>query len=358
MPDVLLFGATGYTGRLTAAALARRGAKFVVAGRDPAKLERLASDVGASDARVVRVGDTQGLVSALSDVRALVTCVGPFAELGHTALDAALQAGVNYIDSTGETAFIARVIARGADAERAGIVLAPAMGFDEVPADVVATLATTGLGSCELTLTYAFPRAASHGTLRTILTNVVTSGAPWFENGSARSIRPAAVTRWAPMPPPLGPKHAVSFGVGEVLLAPLHLDVSSVRTFITMPQHQALLTRFGAPVAAAVLGRGRMNGVLERVLPTGGGPDAATRQRSRFTVLAEARAADRRRAAAVTGVDVYGLTAETLSAAAVEMAKPGYDRTGVLSPVGAIGLETLQDVLAGCGASIEVFPHG
>jgi hypothetical protein len=50
MADILLFGATGYTGKLTAAALAARGADFVVAGRNPAKLDRLAAGTGAGSA--------------------------------------------------------------------------------------------------------------------------------------------------------------------------------------------------------------------------------------------------------------------------------------------------------------------
>src|SRR5687768_3023628 len=102
MPDIVLFGATGYTGRLTAKALQNRGAKFIVAGRDARKLEKLAQQTDAADLAVCAVGDVDALTKSLSSARVLVTCVGPFVDLGWTAVEAALKAGVNYIDSTGE----------------------------------------------------------------------------------------------------------------------------------------------------------------------------------------------------------------------------------------------------------------
>src|SRR5687768_14060438 len=110
MPDVLLFGATGYTGSLTAESLGRRGADFVVAGRSRDKLVALAERTGASDVRVAAVGDLDALTAALSDVKALITCVGPFQQLGDTAAEAAIRAGVHYVDSTGESSFIDRLV--------------------------------------------------------------------------------------------------------------------------------------------------------------------------------------------------------------------------------------------------------
>src|SRR5688500_5496661 len=146
MPDVLLFGATGYTGSLTAAALGRRGADFVVSGRSREKLEALAARTGATDARVAAVGDVDALVGALSDVKVMITCVGPFEQLGDTAAEAAIRAGVHYLDSTGESSFVDRLVRSfGPRAESAGIVMAPCMGFDEVPADVALSLAVAGI---------------------------------------------------------------------------------------------------------------------------------------------------------------------------------------------------------------------
>jgi short subunit dehydrogenase-like uncharacterized protein len=167
MPDVLLFGATGYTGRMTARALADRGADFAIAGRSRAKLESLARATGGPEIRAAEVGDPDGLAEACSDVRVMITCVGPFLKLGLTAVEAALRAGCHYLDSTGEGPFIRDLIEhKDGQARRAGVAMAPAMGFDEVPADVAATLATQDLEPADLVLTYALPTHASRGTLR------------------------------------------------------------------------------------------------------------------------------------------------------------------------------------------------
>src|SRR5438874_2542384 len=124
MPDILLFGATGYTGKLTAHALTRRGASFVIAGRDRSKLDALAAETGATDVRLARVGDVDGLTGALRDVRVMITCVGPFTRYGETAVEAALRARVHYLDSTGEGTFVQELIERrDAPAKAAGITI-------------------------------------------------------------------------------------------------------------------------------------------------------------------------------------------------------------------------------------------
>ena len=118
MPDIRLFGATGYTGRLTALALARRSASFAISGRSRAKLDAVARECGDPEVRLASVGDTGSLVSALDGTKVLLTCVGPFERLGHTAVEAALEAKVHYIDSTGEGTSRARARRRAREGAR------------------------------------------------------------------------------------------------------------------------------------------------------------------------------------------------------------------------------------------------
>lgn len=356
MPDVLLFGATGYTGRLTARALARRGASFVVAGRDPAKLAALKDETGAADARVAAVGDVEALVDALKDVRVMITCVGPFTKLGWTAVEAALRAGVHYVDSTGEGPFIRKLVEeRDGDARRAGIAMAPAMGFDEVPGDVVATLAVAGLDEPQLDLTYAFPKDASAGTLRSVL-DIVTSTGSWIEDGRRRSIRTAQEERWAPMPPPLGPRRGTAFPLAIGHLAPLHLDLRTFKTFVTVGSIERIGLKAMTPslrvLLAAPGGRTLLDRAIDR-LPSG--PDDDARARGKFTILGEAVGANGWRNVAVKGSDVYGLTAELLAAASLRMAEDGYDSAGVLSPVQAVGLDLLRAELEKHGCELATF---
>ena len=355
MPEVLLFGATGYTGRLTARALHERGASFVLCGRDRPRLEALAPELGGAEVRVADVGDVGSLVRALDGVKVMITCVGPFVELGSTAVEAALRAGVHYIDSTGEGEFITRLFERDADARAAGIAMAPALAFDEVPADVAATLATQGMTDPDLVLTYAVPTFASPGTVVSSL-GIIAGRAPWIVNHETVWVGAGERERWAPMPPPLGPKPSISAPLAELYLAPRHLDLKGLKLFVTAGTPQRSALRLGLPVLRAALGvppvRSAINAALRRVVPA---PSPEQGARRRFTILAEARDADAWRNVAVSGADVYGLSAQLLAAGAMHMASTEYDRKGVVAPAQAIDVDVLQKELIDHGVAIDVY---
>ena len=355
MPDILLFGATGYTGRLTARALARRGADFAIAGRNRSKLEQLAAETDDPEIRVAAVGDVDALVDALDGVKTMITCVGPFVKLGDTAVEAALAAGCHYIDSTGEGQFIRRLITEhDGRAREAGIAMAPALGFDEVPADVTATLAAEGLERPDITMTYAVPSAPSPGTAKTVIDSIVTSVGPWIVDGKTVDIRAGEHERWSPMPSPLGPRRAVSFPLAEGHLAPLHLDLNGLSLYVSVGRAQALALK-GLPLAKVMLGLpGLRSGLATLIEKTVAGPEGDARDAA-WTILAEARSGDSIRNVAMMGKDVYGVTAETLSAAAVRMAEPDFEETGVISPVQAVGLDRLQKELTAQGVSIDIY---
>ena len=354
MPDILLFGATGYTGRLTAQALARRGADFAIAGRNRAKLEALAAETNDPEIRVAAVGEIDALVEALDDVKVLITCVGPFVQIGDTAVEAALLARSHYVDSTGEGIFIRRLIAeRDGQARDAGIAMAPALGFDEVPADVAATLACDGFDKPDLVLTYALPSTPSAGTAKSVI-GIITSPGPWIVDGEVVEIKAGRHERWAPMPPPLGPRRSVSYPLAEGHLAPLHLDLNSLRIFGTAARSQALALK-ALPVLGPVVTFGPVRAVLEALIDRAVKEPAGEGRRAPWTILAEATSAGRRRNVVLSGRDVYGLTAETLSAAALRMTEEGFSATGVLSPVQAVGIDRLQKELIDHGVSIETY---
>ena len=357
MPDILVFGATGYTGKLVAHALAERGASFAIAGRDQARLEALAASTGAPEVRVASVGDVDGLVAALEDCRVLLTCVGPFSELGWTAVEAALRARVNYLDSTGESSFVGRLISEyDARARSAGIAMAPALGFDEVPADVAATLAAEGLERPGVVLTYALPSSGSNGTIKSALGTLVGSG-PWIRGGRQVTISAGQHSRWSPMPPPLGPKPAVSYPLATGYLIPLHLDLDALELYVTIGTPQRLGLRFALPLLRSVYSLEGPRKVIERAVETlqpSGGPDEQQRQKW-WTILAEARSGDQWRNVSIAGRDVYGLTARLLSAAAMKMSQPDYEATGVLAPVQAMGVDLLEKELLDNDVVIETY---
>src|SRR4051812_33804118 len=144
---IVLFGATGYTGARTAEALVARGAAPVLAGRDPAKLADLAGRLGDLETARADVTDPASVRGLLERGDVLVTTVGPFLRLGQAAVDAAVDAGAVYLDSTGEPPFIRRLFEDDdARAEASGAALIPAFGLDYVPGNLAAALALDEAG--------------------------------------------------------------------------------------------------------------------------------------------------------------------------------------------------------------------
>ena len=145
---IVVFGATGYTGRLTCEALVDRGEKPVLAARNESRLSALASALGGGLETVTADVERPDTVRALverGDV--LVATVGPFAKFGRPAADAAIAAGASYLDSTGEPAFIRQVFERfGPAADSAGCGLVTAFGYDFVPGNLAGALALREAG--------------------------------------------------------------------------------------------------------------------------------------------------------------------------------------------------------------------
>ena len=134
---IVLYGATGYMGALTARALVASGAHPVLAGRDQSRLSALAARLSqAGDgteletAAAVGPGPLRDLIGA-GDV--LVSTAGPFKKVGRPVVAAAVDAGAVYLDSSGEPPFIREVFEEfGPRAERTGAVLLTAFGYDYV----------------------------------------------------------------------------------------------------------------------------------------------------------------------------------------------------------------------------------
>ncbi|GGS33011.1 saccharopine dehydrogenase NADP-binding domain-containing protein [Streptomyces griseoviridis] len=141
--DVVLFGATGFVGRLTARYLAERapaGLRWAVAGRDEDRLRRLVDRLpGAAGAGVLRadVSDPAAVRRLARSARVLATTVGPYVAYGEPLVAACAEAGTDYLDLTGEPEFVDRMYVRhDRRARETGARLVHACGFDSVPADL------------------------------------------------------------------------------------------------------------------------------------------------------------------------------------------------------------------------------
>jgi len=146
--SVVVFGATGVTGRRVAAYLAERagevGAKWAVAGRDPAKLGRVLGELGvtAPETIVADVDDPASLAAMAARSRVVLDLVGPYTLYGEPVVEACVAGGAHYVDLTGEMPFVRRTIdAFHERAAAAGVKVVQTCGFEALPPDLAVLLA-------------------------------------------------------------------------------------------------------------------------------------------------------------------------------------------------------------------------
>jgi saccharopine dehydrogenase-like NADP-dependent oxidoreductase len=139
---VVVYGATGHTGRFVVAELLRRGFTTVVSGRDAAQLEVLAAEWGEVTVRLATVNDPSSLDRALVGAAAVVNCAGPFAVTGGPVVEAALRAGIPYVDVAAEIEANASMFADYAEAAgKTDTAVVPAMAFYGGLGDLLVTAA-------------------------------------------------------------------------------------------------------------------------------------------------------------------------------------------------------------------------
>jgi short subunit dehydrogenase-like uncharacterized protein len=145
--DIVVFGATGFTGALTAEYLARRapaGTSWALAGRNPAKLEQVRGRLATIDPACAELpllhadaGDASSLRAVAEATRVLITTVGPYIRYGEQLVAACAAAGTGYVDLTGEPEFVDRMwLSYHEQAERSGARIVHSCGFDSIPYDL------------------------------------------------------------------------------------------------------------------------------------------------------------------------------------------------------------------------------
>lgn len=134
---LLIYGATGYTGRLVAERAVQIGLDVTVAGRDAGKVRDLAGLLGV-ESRVFDVDDADAVRDALQDVACVLNVAGPFRRTARQLMDAAIEAGVHYLDTTAEFEIFALAESKGPEAAHAGVMIMSGTGWDVVPSDTLA----------------------------------------------------------------------------------------------------------------------------------------------------------------------------------------------------------------------------
>jgi short subunit dehydrogenase-like uncharacterized protein len=350
---IVVFGATGYTGALTARALVDRGTRPVLAGRNRERLSRLAAelDVETAVADVDRPASVRALVER-GDV--LVTTVGPYLRFGKPATDAAVDAGAHYFDATGEGPFIREMFeSYGARARRAGCALLPAFGYDFVPGNLAAALALRqaadgGLAAAGVDVFYVTSGfGASAGTMASGVVVMLRPGFA-FRAGRLTAERQAAHVapfRWEGRD---GAGMSIS-GSEHFSLPRLYPEVRDIRVYLGVLGASTWQLRAASAAMAPAQTVEPLGRMVERAWslvprPATGGPSEQARRRNRAGALA--RVLDptgaTRAEVRLEGGDPYEFTAAMLAWGAIRAATGGLQDIGALGPVEGFGVDELR----------------
>ncbi len=142
--DLIVFGATGFTGRLVADYLwktqAKTGLRWALAGRQLHKLEAVRRDLGATDRLpllTADAGDAAAMAALVKQTRAVISTVGPYQRHGEALVTACADAGTDYVDLCGEPLWMAQMIGKlQGPAEASGARIVFSCGFDSIPFDL------------------------------------------------------------------------------------------------------------------------------------------------------------------------------------------------------------------------------
>jgi len=365
--DIIVFGATGYTGALTAEYLARHagaGIKGALAGRNRGKLEQLRArltEVNAACARLplleADVTDPASLERMARSTRVLITTVGPYVNYGAPVVAASAAAGTDYLDLAGEPEFVDRMWLRyHAQAQRTGARLVHCCGFDSIPHDLGTLFTVNQLPEQVPISVSGFVRtngAFSGGTYETTLTAFSRLRETAQAAGERRRTeqRPAGRRIRGVMGRPRHDHFAGGWVVPMPTIDPLIVlrsaralerygpDFAYSHYFVSkrLSTLAGIAAGGGAAIVLAQLPPARR--LLERMTLAGEGPSAERRERSHFRVRFVGQGGGHQVLGEVSGGDPgYTETAKMLSEAALCLVEEDLpERAGQLTPAVAMG---------------------
>jgi short subunit dehydrogenase-like uncharacterized protein len=361
--DIVVFGATGFVGRLVAEYLDRLDVDVALAGRSRAKLEALGID------RPLIVADADQPEVLARSARVVATTVGPYRKGGLKLVDACVAAGTAYCDLTGEILFAAEAVTRHAAARASGARIVLSCGFDSIPSDLGTFLLHEAAGELgETTLVVkALRGGASGGTLASMkgqVDELRTSRAARRLIGDPHSLggtdttRDLQAVRRDPEHGWVGPFVMASYNTRIVRRSSALLGYGPDFAYRELSAYSGPVKALGFTAGLGALAGGLAfpptRFVLDRVLPgPGDGPSEQARANGHFKV--EVHGAGHVATVAAQGDPGYAATAVMMGESAVGLARTEGEG-GVLTPAAAMG-GALVERLRAAGMTLECAPR-
>jgi short subunit dehydrogenase-like uncharacterized protein len=326
----LLYGANGYTGTLVARLAVARGQRPVLAGRSADKIAALAGEIGLEH-RVFALDDPDAIRRGLDGMAAVAHCAGPFSATAGPMARACVNAGVSYLDVTGEIDVFEELHGLADQAGAAGCVLLPGAGFDVVPTDCLAALLAAALpGADRLDLAFILGGGPSPGTARTAVQGMLAGGRARI-GGVIQPVPMGWRTIRAAFPS--GPRTVTSVPWGDVSTAWYSTGIGDITTYTAVPAaalraEQVLglsrLLRLGPALRLAEAAAARL----------AAGPGEQRRAGTRAEAWGRASGGGRTAEAALAMPNPYDLTADAVVRAVTRL---GAVTPGVHTPATAFG---------------------
>jgi len=239
LPRLLIYGATGYSGRLIVERALARGLRPVLAGRDQHAIASMAAACGL-ESRTARVDEPASLRSMTASASVLLNAAGPFAATSAPLIDACIATGTHYLDITGEPRIIEATQRWHDAAVHRGVMLMPAVGFEVVASDCLAAHVARRLpGATALKLGYDGPPPTSRGSLKTSL-DLMSQGVLVRRDGKLISLSPGSLTHDFDFGH--GMQNSLAVGLGDVSSAFFSTGIPNVETYMraTLPVWSAV----------------------------------------------------------------------------------------------------------------------
>lgn len=340
--DFLIYGSYGYTGDLIARQAVQLGFQPILGGRNRAKLEEQARELGLSFVSFP-LEDPVGIEQALASVPLVLHCAGPFSHTYQAMASACLRTGTHYLDITGEISVFESLAALDEQARQAGITLLPGVGFDVAATDCLAAHLMRRLpGASHLALAFCpVGSRFSRGTASSAIERAPQSGLIRHD-GRLTPVPAASKTRQVDFG--RGPVPAVTIPWGDVSTAYYSTGIPNIEVFIALPGFVRTLfplIRYLTGILSLPVVQKALKGLLILVPP---GPSARQLAKGFTLIWGEARDMHGRRAVSRARTpESYAFTA-LAALKAVEKVLAGQAPAGFQTPSLAFGADFLLEI--------------
>lgn len=340
----MIYGATGYTGKLIAREAVAKGETPTLAGRNADKVKPLAEELGLPWA-AFSVDDKDAAHAALADHELVLSVAGPFSATAEQMMRACIASGTHYLDVTGEIAVFELAASMGEAALAAGVTLMPGVGFDVVPSDCLAAHTAKRAGDPKsLTIAIKGLGGPSQGTAKTAVESL-GAGTMARKDGVITTFPAGKLKKDFDLGTESEPYIAVSWG--DVSTAYHSTGIGDIEVYFPNAgpiKSMTTMSRFLGPI----MGSNMMKNFLKKQIDKmPAGPTDAERERDTSELLALVEDADgtvyKSKLSTPNG---YTLTAESaVKSAMLKLESNG--QPGFQTPSMAFGADFVQ-TLTGC----------